>query len=892
MSTATKTKPYLATEEEIIAQYATDKERGLLRNEVEKRTREFGPNQLAEAQRDSMLFVFLAQFQNPLIYILLVAASIIFFTGNRLDAFIISGVLLFNAFIGTLQEGRTQTLLDSLRRFITANTIVLREGRRDVVRDELLVPGDVIIFQEGERVPADIRVIQSIHLTIDEAILTGESIGVVKTTAAISHEVPIYEQTNMAFRGTFVVSGSGKGIVVATGMSTEVGRLQKVVSEIDTDMPLKKEIHDLAYRVLFFILGVCLLLFAIGLAYGKTFSTLLSMLTALFICVVPEGLPVVLTLILATGAQRMAKKNVLIKKLQSVDGLGRTDVVVIDKTGTLTRNELMVSKVFAAGAVCAVSGEGYYPTGQVDCHNEREQEALQQMGSAAVLLNRSELRYDEERRQFNVEGEPLEAALAVFGKKLGLKREQLEQEYQLLFEIPFHPSYAYHAGFYEHEGAVRALIIGAPELLLARGAGADNGHKRTLEQFLEEGLRVVAVGSKPCTREEITRSFAAKNTLTAFQELLKNDIRLIGFCGLQDALRPEVPAMVDAVRAAGLRVIMVTGDHQKTALFIARQSHIMREGDEAIDGGAFVQFSEAELLRRMDKTTVYSRATPEIKLQIIRLLHKLGKVVAMTGDGVNDAPSLVAADVGIAMGGIGTEVAKEAADVVLLDDSFVNVVRAIEQGRHILQTLRRVILYFFATNFGEVLVVMFALLLNLPLPILAAQILWLNLVTDGFLDIALAMEPEEKDILEARWLRRTHLVDRALLLKMVYMAIPMGIGSILVFHYYVDDLEKARTMTLVTMAMYQWFNAWNCRSETKSVFTLGLFANRWLLLATVGVAFLQVLVVRVPLLHTIFHTVPLSAHEFGVVILVTLPLFFIEEGRKLIMRRFAPRRLR
>jgi Ca2+-transporting ATPase len=881
-------QPYQESVEEVVRHFSTNSSSGLSDQEVVKRLETFGENKLPEKPRPTLLSVFFDQFKNPLIYILLIAASIIFFTGNHVDAFILSGVLLFNAVMGTIQEGKTQNLLDSLRRSIKTSCVVVRDHKHAIINGELLVPGDIVVLQEGDRIPADLRIIQSSNLVVDEAILTGESSGVSKTTLPLQEELPVHDQTNMSFKGTFVISGSGKGVVVATGADTAIGKLQKVVEEIQTETPLKKELDTLSYQILIFILIVCVALFGIGFSYGKSFAELLAMLTALFICVIPEGLPVVLTLILVTGAQRMAKKDVLVKKLRGVDSLGRTEVAVIDKTGTLTRNELMVSRVYTTGSLCEVSGEGYFVEGTITCDKDTGEvkQALDTMATASLLLNRAEVKYEKERKTFLVEGDPIEAALGIFGEKYGFNVEKLEREYELLFEIPFNPSYGYHAIFFHYQQGVRAFIIGSPESLISCCSVSEQD-TATLSSFLEEGLRTVAAGYKDFSEQDSTQE-KGKDTLDYFKSLLASGVEFLGFFGLQDTLRLEVPPIVEQVRGAGLRVVMATGDHKKTALFVAKKAGIFKEGDEVIDGSEFRTLSDAELLRRLDKTTVYSRVTPEDKLRLIGLFHKMGKVVAMTGDGVNDAPSLVAADVGIAMGGIGTEVAKDASDVILLDDSFANVVRAIEQGRHIFYTLHRVILYFFATNLGEVFVVLFALVLNYPLPILAAQILWLNLVTDGFLDLALAMEPEEKGLLERKWLRRgSRITDLNLFLKTIYMALPMGIGAILMFrHYYLFDLAKARTITLITMALYQWFNAWNCRSETKSLLSIGLFTNKWLLLATAFVGLLQVLVVKVPILQTIFHTVPISAEEFGVIILVTAPLLLIEELRKLFVRLF------
>lgn len=884
-------KPYHQSVTEVVRNLYTDSTKGLSAPEVTVRRQQYGPNMLHEVPRESLVMVFLRQFKNPLIYILLIAASIIFITGNRLDAFIISGVLFFNAIIGTIQEGRTQTLLDSLQHLIKVNAVVIRDGVRGIVSDRDVVPGDLVVLQEGVRIPADIRIAQANNLRIDEALLTGESVPVDKTADELIEGLGLADQKNMAFKGTYVISGSGTGIAVATGSATEIGRLQQVSEEIQTDMPLKRELESLSYKILLLILGMCVALLGIGLFNGRSFDELLVMLTALFICVVPEGLPVVLTLVLVTGASRMAQFKVLIKRLHGVDALGRTEIAIIDKTGTLTRNEMMVAHVWADNQEYDVSGAGFHQNGAISCNGKQQNlsptSSVCRMAVAGSLLSRAVIKFVEQTNTFTVEGDPTEASLSVFAQKVGYKREELDRQYRHIHEIPFDATTRCHAAFYEHQGQGIAFIVGSPESLFARCAQVQHEDRQVLERMLNEGLRVVAVGMKNIDRAKLHAEPGPEQG-SVFNKMLEHDIQLLGLCGIQDAIRTEVRSMVEATRSAGIRVIMATGDHRMTALYVAKRVGIYKEseGDEIVEGPVLEHLSDAELIRRIDKITVYARLTPEHKLRLVNVFHKLDKVVAMTGDGVNDAPSLVAADVGIAMGGIGTEVAKQAADVVLLDDSFANVVRAIEQGRHIFYALRRVILYFFATNMGEVFVVLFALVLNYPLPILAAQILWLNLVTDGFLDIALAMEPKETGLLKKKWLRRgAGLVNRTLMLKTVYMALPMGIGSMAVFYMYQADLEKARTMTLLTMAMYQWFNAWNCRSETKSIMEIGLFSNRWLLLATALVGFLQILVVNVPLMRTLFHTVPLSTAELLLIFAVTAPLLFIEEGRKWLVRR-------
>lgn len=780
-----------------------------------------------------------------------------------------------------------------MRRFIVSNSIVIREGKKKLISNKYLVPGDIIALQEGQRIPADARIITSNSLQVDEAVLTGESLPVRKHSDIVDEAAVIGNQHNMLFNGTYVLSGSGIAVVTATGEKTEIGKIHATVEEIKTDMPLKQELNRLSYWILLFILGICMFLFVVGFLQGKPLQELLIMLTALFICVVPEGLPVVLTLILVSGVYRMAKHNVLIKNMQAVEGLGRTDVIVIDKTGTLTRNEMVIARVFVDNQFFTAGGQGYHAQG--DIYDEKKQivvkevqpESLRTMGIACSLLNSTEITYLSDANLFDIKGDPTEAALYVFSQKLGFSREQLEGQYHKIYEIPFDPAYRYHAGFYEKNGEGVMFLAGSPEVIMARALNTDQQAEKALSGLLMQGLRVVAVAmhSFDPTAIEVDQANSGL-AFTFFKQLAEGALHFLGLCAIEDAIRPEVAVVVEQARNAGIRVIMATGDHQKTALYVAKRVGIFRDGDQAIDGPEFEQATNGQLLVNLRKITVFSRVSPTHKLRIIKLFHQQRKIIAMTGDGINDAPSLVAADLGIAMGRIGTEVAKQASDIILLDDSFANIISAIEQGRHIFYTLKRVVLYFFATNMGEILIVLFALILNMKLPITAAQILWLNLVTDGFLDIALSTEPKESGLLQQEWLgKKLRLVDRNLLLKMVWMAIPMGLVSLCVFWYYQQfDIVHARTMTLITMAMFQWFNAWNCRSATKSVFQLGLLTNRWLVVTTVFVFSLQIAVLHVPFLQRIFKTVPISLTQWLLIIALSSLLFVVEEIRKWFVR--------
>lgn len=881
--------------ETLIQTLVVDPKRGLSEKDVLNRQKQHGYNVLQPIKQRTIFSIFISQFQNPLVYILFFAALIIFIFGeDKLDAFIISGVLFFNAILGTVQETRTKNIIENLKHYIKAESVTLRDGVKTVVDNKDLVVGDIILLQEGQRVPADARVIIANNLRVDESVLTGEAHPTTKQSNPLHNHVPLGDRTNMLFKGTYILAGSGKAIVTAIGSHTEIGKIQIITEEIDTDIPLRKELERLSHWILIFILITCLFLFGVGIFTGKPIKELLVMLTALFICVVPEGLPVVLTLVLVAGALQMAKHFVLVRNMQAVESLGRTNVIVIDKTGTLTRNEMIVSIVWTADTIWNVTGQGYHCEGAVCKNGVIVQELafendLVQMAIAAHVLNNAEIISIAKLNTFEIKGDPTEAALFVFSEKIKNAFINETQQYQKIYEIPFESTTRYHAGFYKINDEVVAFIIGSPETLFQRSNQSAEIAQNILTEFLKNGFRVVAIGMKKFTIQEL-------ETITQrsqYEELLLHNVKLLGLAGIEDSIRTEVAHIIKKTRDAGLSIIMATGDHHVTALHVAQRVGIFRQTDDCIDGPQLEQLTDDQLLARINHITVFSRVSAHHKMRIIDVLQKQGKIVAMTGDGINDAPSLVKADLGIAMGS-STEVAKQAADLVLLNDSFATIIDAIEEGRHIFYTLKRIVLYFFSTNMGEILIVLFAFLttlltgIDLPLPITAVQILWLNLVTDGFLDVGLSMEPKEPGLLEHEWLEKKHqLIDGALLLKMLFMAIPMGIGSLIIFlYYYQYDLAHARTMTLITMAMYQWFNAWNCRTERRSLFSLGLFTNKWLIAVMALVLALQSAIIYIPAMRYIFKTVPLSLHDWIVVIIVSSPIVLMEEIRKAIARRW------
>ncbi len=881
-------KHYQVPIEQLAQLYQADLQYGLTQEEAQRRLVLNGPNTLPEEPQESLVMVFLRQFKSPLLYVLLIAAVLITVLGNYSDALVIAGVLIFNAFVGTIQEGRAQAALARLKSLVTVSCLVMRDGKKIVMEDRNLVIGDVILVQEGDKIPADARIIESRDLVSNESLLTGESTGIAKIAELLEGELPIFEQKNMLFKGTTITSGSARALVVATGTTTEVGKLQASVEAIETDMPLKRELDRLSHWIVIAVTFMCVTLLLAGLVLGKPLTELLVILTALFIAVIPEGLPVVFTLVLVSGAHRMARKHVLVKRLQAVEGLGRADVIIIDKTGTLTRNELLVSKVYADGIWYDVSGVGYHAQGTVlhgtgSVIDANKHTLLFLMRDAAALLNTAELR-ELPGGIFQVKGEPTEAAMGVFAEKLGGHKSKLEETYRKLYEIPFNFDLRLHLGFYEKDNRLWVFVAGAPEKIMQSCKHVDSSDYKALGDALHEGLRVVGaaafVADMPADRvnwEQYT------------QEQVLGKLRFLGFFGIQDAIRPDVYNAVSKARASGLHVVMATGDHEATARFIGKKTGILREGDEVLVGNDLEDLSkQEERVLDIDNVTVFARVTPTDKLDIVRLFKQHGHLVAMTGDGINDVPSLIAADLGIAMGISGTDVAKEAADLVLLDDSFSSIVQAIKEGRHIFYALRRVVWYFFSTNLSEVLVILTTFFLNWPVALLAPHILWLNLVTDGFLDMALSMEPHEQGLLNQAWLKRIQkvgLVDRSLILKIIGGALPMAIGSLWVFpRIYPYDLARARTMTLTCMAMFQWFNAWNCRSEKLSILQLGLFSNPWLIAATCLVALLQVAVIYIPFMQVIFRTVPIALGDWLLIAVVASSIIAIEEIRKAVQR--------
>lgn len=867
-------------------------DRGLSLDAVRERIKQYGQNALPEEKPHSKLRLFLNQFQSPLIYILLVASIIIFLMGETMDSYVILTVLLFNAFVGVVQEGKAQNTLLALKKFVETNATVLRDGKEYIIPDREVIPGDILILQEGEKVSADARVVISQGLKINESSLTGESEPVYKSTEIIDGDnLATAEQKNMVFKGTSIVSGNGKTIVVATGVSTVIGKIAKQISSIDTEIPLKADIRYLSRAIILVVAVISVVIFTAGIFSGHPVNVMFTTVVSLAVSVIPEGLPIVMTLVLATGVWRMSKRNALVKELQAVEALGQARVIAVDKTGTITKNELIVRKVWINDKVFEVGGIGYEPKGEIKIDgkilNVATNMELQYLGRVSTLVASARLLYAEETKEWRISGDPTDGAVLVFGEKLGFNKDDLLNKSPLVSEIPFDYKLKYHANTNQIKDEYFVSVIGAPEVLLSMCTHIKRGEKnhslgvkergdleKTFIQMSEQGLRVLAIAVR-------------NNTSNQLKTESIHSLSFVGFLGMQDTLRPEVADAMSRAKEAGIKVVMITGDHKITATAIAKEAGIYKEGDNVLTGEEIESMYSNELASKLENTTVFARVTPEHKMQIIDAYKSRGEIVAMTGDGVNDAPSLVAADLGVSMGKIGTEVAKEASDIVLLDDNFGSIISAVEEGRSIYKTIKKAILYLFSTSAGEVLTISAALFIGYPLPLLASQIIWLNFVTDGFLTVAIAMEPKEKGLLSETFEHpKKYLVDVLMIKRMIIMALPMMIGTLYLFsQYFETDITKALTMSLTVLAVFQWFNAWNCRSENKSIFSMSLFSNIYLAGATLIVILLQFAAIYTPFLQKILHTTPLGLSEWITILLISTSIIFIEEFRKFIYRR-------
>jgi len=870
-------------------------DRGLTESRVLDQRQKFGENILSESRTKTLREIFLSQFKSPLIYVLLVAAVVVMLLGDFVEASIIFFIVLLNSIIGTFQEGKAQNTLVALKKIIKSYATVIREGQELRIPGDELVPGDILLLKDGDLIAADARIIENNVLKVNESSLTGESGLVSKISVPISAAgLGTSDQNNMIFRGTFVVSGLAKAIVVRTGIKTIIGKISEKLVDLNIDVPLKKNIANLSRFLIWLITIVSVFIFIIGLMSGYGLSQMFLIVVAVAVSAIPESLPVVVTLVLATGVWKMSKQNVLVKNLQAVEALGQAKIIALDKTGTITKNQMAVEKIFLPGRFLSVSGIGYEPIGfitegkkKIDPEKDYELDMLLKVASFTAI---SEIKKDLKTEEWILEyGDPTEAALSVLADKAGYQKEKLLRKHPQIMEIPFSTQNKYHATINRVGKNNLLSIAGGPERVLSDcGNILINGKVKRLSQkdradinvaldkLSNDGYRVLALAINLRPPKKIS------------SKKLPN-LTFIGLVGISDAIRPEVFDAIKTVREAGMKVLMITGDYEQTARAIAIKVGLFRPGDRVITGEKMRELSDEQLVGYLDRVTVFARVSPDDKLRVIEAYKRRGEIIAMTGDGVNDALSLVAADLGVSMGKMGTEVAREASDIVLLDDNFGNIVAAAEEGRNIYRTIRKSVLYLLSTNLGELLVIVGAILVGLPLPLLATQIIWLNLVTDTFLVAVLAFEPKDKDLMKERFHKTSKfIVDSFMGIRILMVGFLMMIVTLMMFEQYLAvSLVKAWTVSLTVLTVFQWYNIFNIRSANNSIFSMDIFKNKYLW-AGLGLAIsLHLLGIYTPFMQRILKTTSLNIKDWALILSVCLSLVAMEELRKFFYRLFS-----
>jgi magnesium-transporting ATPase (P-type) len=883
--------------DQAIAQLNTDPAQGLSAGEASRRLSQYGPNRLPEGRQQGPLMRFLAQLNNILVYVLLAAGFVKLMVGLWLDAAVILGVVIINALLGFIQEGKAEKALDSIRNMLSAEARTVRGGNTRLIPAEELVPGDVVLLESGDRVPADLRLVEVKNLRTEEAALTGESVPIDKTTAAVAERATVGDRVGMAFSGTMVSSGRGRGVVVGTGSATELGRINQLMAGVSAlDTPLLRQIKKFGYAITAVIAVVAAIVFAYGRwVRGMDFVPIFQAVVSIAVSVIPEGLPALITVTLAIGVQRMAQRNAIIRRLPAVETLGSVSRICSDKTGTLTLMEMMVMSAITADAALKVTGEGYAPRGEVvkDGLPGADDLVLRLMGRVSLLCNDAAIR--EEDGGWKVEGDPTEGALYPFASKLGLEREAEETAFPRVDAIPFESEHRFMATLHrDAEGREFLLVKGAPEVILehcdrqamsgAPPAPLDRGRfEQASEALAARGERVLALAwlEEP--------GLTPRNLGPAD---LPNDLVLLGLVGLLDPPRKEAIEAVAECHAGSIRVTMITGDHKITAAAIAKMLGI-GDGKTAITGAEIEEMDMATLQDRVRDVDVFARASPEHKLRLVKAIQANRQIVAMTGDGVNDAPSLKKADVGVAMGIKGTEVTKEAAEMVLADDNFASITAAVKEGRTVYNNIEKAILFMMPTNVAQALVIMAAIFLGFTAPITAPQILWVNMVTSVALGLVISFEPHELDVMH----RPPRAIDRPILdrfgiWRVGFVGLALLALTLWAFFWMKSrDAadEFARAVAVNALVIGQVFYLLNSRYKLDSSLSFRAhLGNKYLLVGIGAVVILQLLFTYTPPFQELFGTAAIPLRLWPWLFLGGVVFFLVVEAEKLIIRLTRP----
>jgi len=892
----TSTVSWHTDESEAIFQKLSSSEEGLSKQSAQQRLQEFGPNRLRPAKKKGPLARFLTQFHNVLIYVLLGAGIVTALLGHWIDSGVILGVVIINAIIGFIQEGKAEKALDAIRNMLSQQALVKRDNKVITLPAEQLVPGDVVLLQSGDKVPADLRLFKTRELRIEEAMLTGESVPVEKTTQPVAQQATIGDRKCIAYSGTLVTYGQGQGLVVATGDDTEIGRISGMLSHVQVlTTPLLRQMATFAKWLTIAISIIAAITFAYGVIF-QNYSAGEMFLAAVGLAVagIPEGLPAIMTITLAIGVQRMAKKNAIIRRLPAVETLGSVTVICSDKTGTLTRNEMTVQTLATGAGICEVSGSGYDPHGAFSLDGSsitvEEFPLLKEIARAALLCNDASL--SEVDGQWHLQGDPTEGALVTLAYKAGLDHDYILSQFPRTDAIPFESQHRFMASLHhDHAGHGFIYLKGAPERVLEmchlqRMRGDDVPLDKTywessMNTMASRGQRLLAIAFKTATTEQQNLSFSDVET----------GLTLLGVTGIIDPPREEAIQAVRDCQSAGIRVKMITGDHAITARAIGTQMGI-GDGVMVVNGTELDNYNEQQLHEAVQRSDIFARVSPEQKLQLVTALQATGEVVSMTGDGVNDAPALKRADVGVAMGLKGTEVAKEAAEMVLTDDNFASIAHAVEEGRTVYDNLKKSILFILPTNGGEALTIIAAIVMGRQLPITPAQILWVNMITAVTLALALAFEPAERNVMQ-RPPRdpREPILSGFLIWRIIFVSLIILIGTFGLFLWERDHgapIELARTIAVNTLVMFEIFYLFSARFLVAPSLTMeGLFGNRYVLYAIGLLIVIQLAFTYIGPMQTLFATQAMSSEAWLRVIIVASSVLILVEIEKLLLRKFS-----
>ena len=843
--------------------------RGLSSEEAARRLEEFGPNELQVAGRISAWDILLEQFKNVLIVILLLATALSAFLGHGVEAVAITVIVLFAVVLGFVQEYRAERAIEALREMAAPAATVLRDGRERRVPARELVPGDLILLATGDKVPADVRLVEAVNLQAVEAALTGESAPVEKHTGALGDErLPTGDRKNMAYAGTAVTYGRGRALVAATGMATEFGKIARMLEEVETSRtPLQDNLDRVGKALARAAFVVVVGIVALGLFRGQPFVEMLIFGVALAVAVVPEALPAVVTISLALGVKRMVRRNALVRRLPAVETLGSTSVICSDKTGTLTKDEMTARRVFVGGRMLEVSGTGYEPHGTFSFGGsevEPDETLLTLLGGAA-LASDARVERGEAGDKWEVKGDPTEGALVVAAAKAGLDKAEIDAQFPRVSEIPFTAETKRMTTLHETPEGVTAYSKGAPEVIVGSCARRLNEGG---EETLDDRARAEVLDAARRMAGEALRVLAVAYKRDASLQDAERDMTLLGLVGMIDPPRAEAKDAVRECEEAGIKVVMITGDHPLTAKAVAEELGLSKEG-HVVTGAELEEMSDEELERASETVEVCARVSPAHKLRVVTALQKRGQVVAMTGDGVNDAPALKKADIGIAMGITGTDVSKEAAAMTLTDDNFASIVAAVEEGRGIFSNIKKYLMYLLSSNIGEIGLMAGAALAGLPIPLSAVQILYVNLATDGLPALALAVDPPEDDLMK-RPPRdpRSGIFTRPVIALMLAGGVWSTVVNLGLFVWALNSgrgLQEAMTMAFVSLVLIQFFKAYNFRSDRHSVLRHP-FANKWLNIAILWELVMLGLILYVPFLERVFGTYALTTTDWLVIV--------------------------